>query len=146
MTLLKGGYDAAAALQLGERLASGLPPFTHMALLRAESAQRNALDDFMTAARDAITSPLPWKGVDAKHRGDVVTSDPLPRRAQISINGPFAAPMPLRAGRHRAQLLLESAQRPPLRQALAAWLPRLHALPQPRGLRWSIDIDPVDLY
>ncbi|MDE2054606.1 MAG: hypothetical protein KGI62_07970, partial [Xanthomonadaceae bacterium] len=56
------------------------------------------------------------------------------------------APMPLRAGRHRAQLLLESAQRPPLRQALTAWLPRLHGLPQPRGLRWSIDVDPVDLY
>jgi hypothetical protein len=25
-------------------------------------------------------------------------------------------------------------------------LPQLHALPQPRGLRWSIDVDPVDLY
>ena len=125
-TLLKGGYDAAAALQLGERLASGLPPFAHMALLRAESAQRNALDTFMAAARDALARP---------ERGDA-----------LHINGPFAAPMPLRAGRHRAQLLLESAQRPSLRHALAAWLPRLHALPQPRGLRWSIDVDPVDLY
>jgi primosomal protein N' (replication factor Y) len=54
--------------------------------------------------------------------------------------------MPLRAGRHRAQLLLESAQRPALRHALATWLPQLHALPQPRGLRWSLDVDPVDLY
>jgi len=126
MTLLKGGYDAAAALQLGERLATGLPPFAHMALLRAESARRNALDDFMSAARDAFACPARSDG--------------------LRINGPFAAPMPLRAGRHRAQLLLESAQRPPLRQALAVWLPRLHVLPQPRGLRWSIDIDPVGLY
>lgn len=124
-TLLKGGYDAAAALQLGERLASGLPPFAHMALLRGESAQRNVLDGFMAAARDALAQ-------DESHA--------------LRINGPFAAPMPLRAGRHRAQLLLESAQRPPLRHVLAAWLPQLHALPQPRGLRWSIDIDPVDLY
>jgi primosomal protein N' (replication factor Y) len=54
--------------------------------------------------------------------------------------------MPLRAGRRRAQLLLESSQRSKLRQALAAWLPQLQALPQPRGLRWSIDVDPVDLY
>jgi primosomal protein N' (replication factor Y) len=137
-TLLKGGYDAAAALQLGERLASGLPPFAHMALLRAESARRNALDDFMTAARDALAYALPGKGVEVaggQLRGDA-----------IRIHGPFAAPMPLRAGRHRAQLLLESAQRPALRHALAAWLPGLHALPQPRGLRWSIDVDPVDLY
>jgi primosomal protein N' (replication factor Y) len=125
-TLLKGGYDAAAALQLGERLASGLPPFAHMALLRAESARRDALDDFMATARGALAR---LENVNA-----------------LRINGPFAAPMPLRAGRHRAQLLLESTQRPALRHALAAWLPQLHALTQPRGLRWSIDVDPVDLY
>lgn len=125
-TLLKGGYDAAAALQLGERLASGLPPFAHVALLRAESARREALDAFMDTARDAFARP--------------------DSGGALRINGPFAAPMPLRAGRHRAQLLLESGQRPALRHALAAWLPQLHALPQPRGLRWSIDVDPVDLY
>jgi primosomal protein N' (replication factor Y) len=136
VTLLKGGYDAAAALQLGERLATGLPPFAHMVLLRAESARRDVLDDFMAGARDAISSFPGNAAADAKHRGD----------ANVRVNGPFAAPMPLRAGRHRAQLLLESAQRPALRHALAAWLPQLHALPQPRGLRWSIDIDPVDLY
>ncbi|HVX05291.1 MAG TPA: primosomal protein N', partial [Rhodanobacteraceae bacterium] len=124
-TLLKGGYDAAAALQLGERLASGLPPFAHMALLRAESAQRHVLDDFMATARDALAHAA---------------------SGALHIIGPFAAPMPLRAGRHRAQLLLESAQRPALRHALATWLPQLHALPQPRGLRWSLDVDPVDLY
>ena len=134
-TLLRGGYDAAAALQLGERLASALPPFAHLALLRAESAQRKMLDGFMAAARAAITQLLPRSGGGAQRGEDV------PR-----IHGPFAAPMPLRAGRHRAQLMLESAQRQPLRQALAAWLPRLHALPQPRGLRWSLDVDPVDLY
>ncbi|HET7222626.1 MAG TPA: primosomal protein N', partial [Rhodanobacteraceae bacterium] len=48
-TLLKGGYDAAAALELGQRLASGLPPFAHLALLRAECAQRDVLDGFMAA-------------------------------------------------------------------------------------------------
>ncbi|TAM96083.1 MAG: primosomal protein N' [Rhodanobacteraceae bacterium] len=127
-TLLRDGYDAAAALQLGERLASGLPPFAHLALLRAECRQRDVLDGFMAAARDALAQHARSPG------------------ASVGVNGPFAAPMPLRAGRHRAQLLLESAQRPALRQALAAWLPALHALPQPRGLRWSIDVDPVDLY
>ncbi|HEX5353366.1 MAG TPA: primosomal protein N' [Rhodanobacteraceae bacterium] len=153
-TLLKGGYDTAAALQLGERLASGLPPFAHIALLRAECRQREVLDGFMTAARDTITLPLQWgsdaaqrvRGESAEQRGDAVTRDVLSNRTRTTINGPFAAPMPLRAGRHRAQLLLESTQRASLRQALATWLPHLHALPQPRGLRWSIDVDPVDLY
>ena len=132
VTLLKGGYDAAAALELGERLASGLPPFTHMALLRAECARRDVLDGFMAAARDAMAAPA--------------RADASRQEQPVRVTGPLAAPMPLRAGRHRAQLLLESAQRPSLRQALAAWIPRLNALPQPRGLRWSIDIDPADLY
>jgi len=135
VTLLKGGYDAAAALELGDRLASGLPPFAHMALLRAECARRDVLDGFMIAARDAMAH------ITASNQ-----SDPKRREHAVRVNGPLAAPMPLRAGRHRAQLLLESSQRSSLRQALAEWLPQLQALPLPRGLRWSIDVDPVDLY
>ncbi|MGH8182136.1 MAG: primosomal protein N' [Rhodanobacteraceae bacterium] len=134
-TLLRGGYEAAAALQLGERMASGLPPFSHMAVLRAECAQRNVLEGFMAAAREALAACLHAQATRTRQS-----------EAAIRINGPLAAPMPLRAGRHRAQLLLESPQRAALRQALADWLPRTHALPQPRGLRWSLDVDPVDLY
>jgi primosomal protein N' (replication factor Y) len=142
-TLLKGGYDAAAALQLGERLASNLPPFAHLALLRAECRQRDVLDGFMAAARAALVRSVPATG-RAQHGSRDLDAGQATRA--VRIDGPVAAPMPLRAGRHRSQLLLESAQRAPLRQALAAWLPQLHALPQPRGLRWSIDVDPVDLY
>jgi primosomal protein N' (replication factor Y) len=104
-----------------------------LALLRADCARRDALDVFMAAAREA-TAHVAGFG-DTTHREHAVR-----------INGPLAAPMPLRAGRHRAQLLLEATQRSALRQALAAWLPQLQGLPQPRGLRWSIDVDPVDLY
>lgn len=134
-TLLKGGYDAATALQLGERLASNLPPFAYLALLRAECRQREVLDRFMAAARAALDHSVPPDGGTQHHA-----------RGALRAHGPSPAPMPLLAGRHRAQLLLESAQRAPLHQALAEGLPRLHALPQPRGLRWSIDVDPVDLY
>jgi primosomal protein N' (replication factor Y) (superfamily II helicase) len=122
-TLLRGGYPAAAAQQLGERRASGLPPYAHMALLRAESGDRAALDVFLQAALNAF-----------------------PADESVQVNGPLPAPMPLRAGRHRAQLVVESAQRAPLRQALVTWWLQLHELPQPRGLRWSLDVDPVDVY
>ncbi|MGH8152431.1 MAG: primosomal protein N' [Rhodanobacteraceae bacterium] len=134
-TLLRGGYAAAAALQLGERRASGLPPYAYVALLRAESRQRDAVDSFMAAARDSIACPIPGKDTGVQRGG-----------TGVRINGPVAAPMPLRAGRHRMQLMLEATARPALRQALAEWLPRLYALPHTRGLRWSVDVDPVDLY
>ncbi len=134
VTLLRAGYDAAAALELGERLAANLPPFAHLALLRVESRDRAALDGFLHAAREAAAMP---HAVEPTTGGAANT---------VRIHGPLAAPMPLRAGRHRAQLLLEASARPPLRHLLAAWLPRLEALPRPRELRWSIDVDPVDLY
>ena len=122
-TLLSGGYPAAAEELLDERRASELPPYSHLALLRAEAKDRAALDTFVENARAAFR----------------------PRDA-VRLNGPLPAPMPLRAGRHRAQLWIESTQRPPLRHALSEWLPRLHELPQPHGLRWSLDVDPVDVY
>jgi primosomal protein N' (replication factor Y) len=122
-TLLRGGYPAAAMQQLGERRASGLPPYAHMALLRAEASDRAALDGFLEAALAAF-----------------------PANENVQVNGPLPAPMPLRAGRHRAQLLVEAEQRAPLRHALSSWWPRLYELPQPRGLRWSLDVDPVDVY
>ncbi len=134
-TLLKGGYDVAAALQLGERLASNLPPFTHLALLRAECRQREVLDGFMAAARAAFTPRARANG-----------GEPCGAAEVVRIHGPSPAPMPLLAGRHRAQLLLESPQRAPLHKTLAEGLPQIQARSQTRGLRWSIDVDPVDLY
>ena len=56
------------------------------------------------------------------------------------------APMPRRAGRHRGQLLLEADARAPLHAMLRGWRAALEALPGARRVRWSIDVDPVDLY
>ena len=54
--------------------------------------------------------------------------------------------MPRRAGYQRAQLLLSCATRGPLHAALDAALPAIYALPDARRVRWSLDVDPVDLY
>jgi primosomal protein N' (replication factor Y) len=43
-------------------------------------------------------------------------------------------------------VLLSSASRPARQAALAAWLPAVRALPGGRRVRWSIDVDPADLY
>jgi primosomal protein N' (replication factor Y) len=53
--------------------------------------------------------------------------------------------MERRAGRWRAQLLLESAARGPLQRLLDAWLPRVENLPEARRVRWSIDVDPLEV-
>jgi primosomal protein N' (replication factor Y) len=64
----------------------------------------------------------------------------------IELHGPLPAPMPRRAGMHRAQLLVSTANRRALHGALDAGVPVLHGLPEARKVRWSLDVDPVDLY
>jgi primosomal protein N' (replication factor Y) len=66
--------------------------------------------------------------------------------APLQIAGPMPAPMPLRAGRHRGQLLLEASTRGALHSALRPWHHALWSLPSARRVRWSLDVDPIDLY
>ena len=60
--------------------------------------------------------------------------------------GPAPAAMARRAGRHHAQILLEARERAPLHRLLSDWLPRVEGIKTPRDLRWSLDIDPLDLF
>ncbi len=122
-TLLGGGYPAVAALALAEREAAGFPPFAHLALLRAEAPREDELQQFLQEAHAAFG-----------------------RREGVQSNGPMPAPMPRRAGMARGQLLVEAPTRPPLHAALRDWLPALRALKSARRVRWSLDVDPIDLY
>jgi primosomal protein N' (replication factor Y) len=56
------------------------------------------------------------------------------------------APMPRRGGVLRAQILLEAAERAAMQEFLARWIEPLRERPEGKPLRWSIDVDPVDLY
>ncbi|HUH56252.1 MAG TPA: primosomal protein N' [Rhodanobacter sp.] len=121
--LLARGYAAAATDLLDERRKIQLPPYSHQVLLRADAPQRDHVDAFLRDARAL-----------------------LPELDAVQIAGPMPAPMPLRAGRQRGQLLLESTQRGMLRGMLRPWQHALFALPSARRVRWSLDVDPIDLY
>ena len=121
-TLINGGYHAFAEAELAQREAAGFPPFAHLALLRAEAKHADPPMQFLQAAKDLL--------------GD----------AGIEIAGPMPAPMPRRAGYQRAQLVLSSMQRGALHVALDGLVPALYASPDARKVRWSLDVDPVELY
>ncbi len=121
-TLVHSGYPAFAEAALGERRAAGLPPFGHLALIRAESPSPEAPERFLRAALAQC-----------------------PESPVIRL-GPAPAVMERRAGRHRFQILLISPRRAPLHRLIAAWLPRLEALPEARRVRWSLDIDPQETF
>ena len=62
------------------------------------------------------------------------------------LHGPMPAPMPRRAGYQRLQLLLSARERRPLHAMLDTAVLLLHDLPEARKVRWSLDVDPIDLY
>jgi primosomal protein N' (replication factor Y) (superfamily II helicase) len=133
-TLIHGGYHAFAEGELAQREAAGFPPFAHLALLRAEAQHTDAPMQFLHAAKAALlshTAPRPPRGAPPDG---------------LVLEGPVPAPMPRRAGMHRAQLLLTAPHRRDLHAALDAALPAIHALPESRKTRWSLDLDPIDLY
>ncbi|ALN88195.1 primosomal protein N' [Lysobacter capsici] len=130
-TLLSGGYPAFAEVELAQREAAGFPPFAHMALIRAEAQEVEAANAFLAMARREFERVAGPRG-----RADTV----------LEVNGPVPAPMPRRAGYLRAQLILSAPERRPLHAALDAALPAIHAAPEARKVRWSLDVDPADLY
>jgi primosomal protein N' (replication factor Y) len=121
--LLRDGYAAVAHQLLQERREAGLPPYAHLALLRAQAKTQAPVDEFLARAASVAGDP---KGV--------------------SLLGPMPAPMPRRAGMVRGQLLLSANERAALHAFLPGWIEQLRAALQARQVRWSLDVDPTDLY
>jgi primosomal protein N' (replication factor Y) len=123
--LVSGGYDAFAAAALEERREARWPPFARVAVLRAEAAQRETPTTFLDRARELAES--------------LATRD-------VEVLGPAAAPMERRAGHYRAQLLLHAPTHSPLQRLFARWVPAVEELPEARKVRWSLDVDPLELF
>ncbi|WP_374558158.1 primosomal protein N' [Thermomonas sp.] len=121
-TLVAGGYHAFVDGELALREAAGFPPFAHLALLRAEARHAEPPMQFLQAAKATLDA------------------------FAVEASGPLLAPMPRRAGYVRAQLVVSAPDRRALHAALDAVVPALHAAPEARRVRWSLDVDPVDLY
>jgi len=123
--LVRDGYERFGEAALAERRAAGWPPFSHLALLRAEAPSREPAMRFLERARTA---------------GETLAA------AELRLLGPASAPMEKRAGRYRAQLLVETANRARLQRFLGAWRALIAALPEAGRTRWSLDVDPVELF
>ncbi len=122
-------YPAFAARQLRERRDAGMPPFAFQAIVRADARTQEAAQAFLAAAAEAA------RQAGLPHVDDVFLYPPIPMSVQRVANV------------ERAQMLIESAQRPALLRFLWAWQAHLHwirAQPGHRALvRWLVDVDPL---
>ena len=123
--IVNSTYSEFAGHILRERRAANMPPYSHLCLVRAEAADREAALAFLRRAR---------RGIEA-----------FGREHRVHFTGPLPAPMEKRQSRYRMHLLLRCGTRPRLHAVLESFAAQLDALPAPRDLRWHIDVDPIDL-
>ncbi len=123
--LFSGGYHQVARFSMAERKAAGWPPFSHIALIRADSHNREYTWKFLLNAKNIMVD----SNID-----------------DVRILGPTSAPMERKAGKYRGQLLIQSNRRSKLHQILQALYTNLEGLKFTRRVKWSIDVDPIELF
>ena len=123
-TLILQGYGVYARNLLAERQRLGLPPFSQLTIIRADHTELKAPQQLLLSIRQFLEQ----------------------QQLAGSCFGPSQAPMPKRAGRFRWQLQLIHIDRKQRHGALKTLLPFLQQLPLAKKVRWSIDVDPQDIY
>nr|VFK46583.1 MAG: replication restart DNA helicase PriA [Candidatus Kentron sp. TC] len=123
--LIREGYHHFAQTALEERYEAALAPFYHLALVRTESVAREAGMICLGEAR-ALAETL--------------------AETELDILGPAPAPMERRGGRYRAQLLFKAPNRRILHRFLVHWIPHMERLKSAKQVRWSLDVDPQEMF
>ena len=121
--LISQGYAPFAQHLLEARKRWHFPPFSYQALIRASHMQ-------------SMEKVMLWLEQVSQH----ITALGL---NSVHCLGPTPAVIEKRANRYRAQLLLSSPKRAPLHSALYHLTQQLPVSGR-SGMRWSIDIDPID--
>jgi primosomal protein N' (replication factor Y) len=123
--LINGGYEQFSTAALCEREAAVWPPFSHLVLIRAEAPRQSDPRIFLNKCRLQAERLM---------------------KPPVLVLGPAPSPMERLAGRYRAQLLIRSPDRRQLHTRLAQLVKKIEGLPEARRVRWSVDVDPVELF
>lgn len=127
--LVREGYESFAMADLHERKSTQLPPFAHLALIRAEAKNKDTLLEFLNSIHK-----------DALHASQRQSN------SQVKILGPILSPMERKAGNYRAQLLLQSKDRTALHKLLDELINHIDSLKFCRAIKWYLDVDPMEIF
>lgn len=123
--LVNNGYEHFAKFALKERQLTQLPPFCHQALIRFESSDQQKLQTFA----EELTQ----------------RSNQYNHEHHCFVFPVIEAPIPKRAGKIRMQQLLQATHRRPLHQLVHLLIEWLETAPSAKRVRWSVDVDPIDM-
>lgn len=133
-TLLTHGYDAFSVKAIAERKKAMLPPFKYQIMVRAEAVNGQDAMNFLASFKAGLARFL-----DAWNQ-------PECEQQSIQLWGPVSAPMLRRQGRYRYQLLIHGSHRKLMHQLINEIHPHVYKSPLTRKVRWSLDIDPQEMY
>ena len=123
--MLNVDYGDQARAILAERQTAGMPPAGQLVILRSDCSDVALGEEFLQTVRSQAEQALP---------------------PGARLIGPLPAPMQRRAGMYRCQLILLAPDRRAAQLAAGLLVARAESVPARRDLKWSIDVDPLDLY
>lgn len=123
--MLSVDYGEQARTMLAARQAAGMPPAGQLVILRTDCSDAAYGDAFLQNVREGALNALP---------------------AGAQLIGPLPSPMQRRAGKFRSQVILLAPDRRTAQIATGILVAQAEATPPRRGLKWSVDVDPQDLY
>ncbi len=120
--LIEHGYEKFTEAVLAERAATGLPPYSHLAILRAEGLHEMLPNQFLENVKQQFHE-----------------------QTQVRVLGPVPTLMARKAGYYRAQLLLQTQDRSALQRLLQPIVPTLNKSRLAKKVQWTLDIDPLEV-
>jgi len=122
-SVLDTGYHRAIADLDVERRDAGMPPYSFLAVVRFSSPDPMECERFGVAARSAAAVPQ-----------------------GVRLAGPMPAGRARVGGRWQHYFIAESKNRGALHTFLSNWTGNLGVIRKKRGLRWSVDVDPYEMF
>ncbi len=120
--LIRHDYETFTKILLEQRRLTLMPPYSHIALFRAEARDYKVTYDFLNQIKQLLEN-------SAK---------------KLQLYGPVSAPIQRKAGLQRIQLLVQADKRHALQTALAEVMPKFSSLSHVNKVKWSLDVDSQD--
>ena len=120
--LLSKGYEDFAMKNLNDRKKANLPPYTHLCLVRMSSSKKITAFNFLDEIKCLFSE-----------------------QKSIFFLGPADAPIPKKNNMYVHQLIVGSKNRTVLRK-ITQEIRQYITKKKPYNIKWSIDVDPIDLY
>lgn len=116
-------YGVYAQNLLEEREMALFPPFAYLAVLRAEANDYRAVQAFLSACAQQARM----------------------LKTQVMVYDVVRPQMERLKGLERGQVLLQASQRATMQKLLKDWVEMIRHHPLAKKVRWSLDVDPLEL-